>query len=237
MSTFGDLEPISRERVANTAIDRIKGLILSGAFGPHDRLPPERELAERLGVSRPTLREAMRALIAMNILESRHGDGTYVSSLDPRELAEPIDFLLRVDDKSLLTLFETRQVLEVGLARFAGLRAREEDIAEMRELMERYRAGIADYELCVQIDAAFHACVARAAGSPILESLLASVARLGVESRRRTGRSRAIRDATLADHGTIIAAIEARDAEGAAQAMHDHLRHIQTAIGGSEDDA
>jgi GntR family transcriptional repressor for pyruvate dehydrogenase complex len=230
MSSPRQLETISRNRVANVAIERIKSLILSGELGPHDRLPTERELAEQLGISRPTIREAIRALIAMNILESRHGAGTYVSSLDPRELAEPIDFLLRVDEDSFLSLFETRQVLETGLVRLAAVHATPEEIAELRRLMDSYRDTMDDPETCIHLDIEFHDCIAKAARNPILASLLSSVARLALESRRRTGRSAAVREATVIDHGTIIAAIEARDGDAAARAMHDHLQHAQSGL-------
>ena len=230
MSTPPQLEAIRRDPVANVAIERIKGLILTGALGPRDRLPTERELAEQLNISRPTIREAIRALTALNILESRQGDGTFVTSLDPRELAKPIDFLLRVDRDALTSLFETRQVLEVGLARLAALRASAEDVERLGKLRDEYRDAIKDPEACVQLDLAFHETVAESARNPIMASLLASVAALAVESRRRTGQSDAIRDATLADHGRIAAAIEGRDADAAAVAMLEHLRHVQSAL-------
>jgi DNA-binding FadR family transcriptional regulator len=230
VSTTPQFEAISRDRVANVAIERIKSLILSGDLRPRDRLPAERELAEQLGVSRPTIREAIRALIALNILESRHGDGTFVSSLDPRELAEPIDFLLRVDENSFTSLFETRQVLEAGLTRLAAQRATPEEIGELRGVMDEYRASMEDAETCIGVDIAFHECVAKAARNPIMASLLSSVARLALESRRRTAFARGVRDATVADYGMIIAAIEARDADAAANAMLNHLRHVQSGL-------
>lgn len=230
MSAPPQLEAIRRDPVANVAIDRIKGLILSGALGPRDRLPTERELAEQLNISRPTIREAIRALTALNILESRQGDGTYVTSLDPRELAKPIDFLLRVDQDSLAFLFETRQVLEVGLARLAALRALPEDIERLEKLRDEYRDAIDDPEACVQLDLSFHETVADSARNPIMASLLASVAALGVESRRRTVQSDAVREATVADHARIASAIERHEPEVAADAMREHLRHVQSAL-------
>src|SRR5438067_5760864 len=101
----------------------VKGMILRGELQAGQKLPPERELAAQLGVSRSSLREAIRALIALNILESRHGNGTFVTSLDPELLAEPIDFVLKVNESALDALFEARKVVEAGVAALAAERA------------------------------------------------------------------------------------------------------------------
>ena len=105
---------LKRTSVSLEAAEAIKALILSGELGSGDALPPERNLAVMLGISRPSVREALRVLTAMNVVEPRHGGGTYVTSLDPRLLARPINFLLQVEPRTFLHLFEVRQVLEVS---------------------------------------------------------------------------------------------------------------------------
>ena len=117
--SFSTLEKTS---IGLQAADAIKALIVSGELKPGDTLPPERKLAGMLGISRPTLREAIRVLSALNVVEPRHGGGTYVTSLDPRQLAQPINFLLQVDRMAFRHLLEVRQVLEVGAARLAAPR-------------------------------------------------------------------------------------------------------------------
>lgn len=230
MTSIVRLDPIDRHRVATVAIDRIKALILDGHLGPHDRLPTERDLAEQLGVSRPTVREAIRALISMRILVSRQGDGTFVSSLDPSELAEPIDFLLRVDDQSLASLFDTREVLETGLARLAASRATSEDVARIDRALAEFRLAGDDIDKYILADVEFHEAIAIAARSPIMSSMLSSISKLGIESRKRTAQSRTVREATVLDHEAIIFAISAHDVEGAAQAMMTHLSHARSAL-------
>src|SRR5436190_20889601 len=114
---------LRRDAVADQAIETIKEMIVRGDVRAGQRLPPERELAAQLGVSRPSLREAIRALIALNILDSRHGDGTFVSSLEPDLLIKPIDFVLQVNDGGMDALFEARRELEAGIAALAAERA------------------------------------------------------------------------------------------------------------------
>jgi GntR family transcriptional repressor for pyruvate dehydrogenase complex len=212
---------------AGEVIATIKGMILDGQLGPHQRLPSEKDLAERLGVSRPTIREAVRGLMSLNIVESRHGDGTYVTSLEPSLLAAPIDFLLRVDDQGLQALTEVRSVLESGAAEMAATKATAANIARFRELVEEYGASIGDVETCIRLDIAFHEEVARAADSPLLMSLLATVTALGRRSRERTAQSRQMRYFAHQDHEAIAAAIAAHDPEAARAAMHGHLTHVQ----------
>ncbi len=110
--------------VTDEAIEKIKAMIVSGELGPGDRLPPEKELAERLGLSRNSMREAVKALEVIRVLDVRRGDGTYVTSLEPHLLLEAISFVVDMhDDDSLLELFAVRRMLEsqaTGLAATHG---------------------------------------------------------------------------------------------------------------------
>lgn len=212
---------------AGEVISTIKAMILSGELRPHERLPSEKELAEVLGVSRPTVREAVRGLMTLNIIESRHGDGTYVTSLDPNLLAAPIDFLLQVDNQGFQALTEARIVLESGAAELAGSKATAENLTAMNALVDEYGASIDDVNRCIELDLAFHEEVARAADSPILSSLLSTVTALGLQSRSRTAQSRPMRETAHGDHQAIAAAIAARDPAAARVAMLKHLSHVQ----------
>src|SRR5581483_5265922 len=188
---------IKRTRVANEAMDVIKTMIINGELTPGHRLPAERDLAFQLGLSRPSLREAIRALIALNILESRHGEGTFVSSLEPELLAEPIDFLLSVSHESIFALFEARRALEAALVALAAERADEAELTGLEELVEHGAERIDDVEAFIQHDLEFHRQVSVAAHSPILASLLSSVSTLSMASRRRTAQSRRIREQAM----------------------------------------
>jgi GntR family transcriptional regulator, transcriptional repressor for pyruvate dehydrogenase complex len=204
-------------------------MIVEGRLQPHQRLPSEKDLAAALGVSRPTLREAVRGLMALRIVEARHGDGTYITSLAPELLAEPIDFLLRLDKDNLAILGETREVLESNIAQLAAARAKAEDIQALERTVAQYAQAIDDIDRCIELDQAFHAQVARAARSPILASLISTVSMLARKSRQSTARSETIRRQSDVDHRRILEAIQQGDGEAAAQAMRSHLHNVLAA--------
>jgi GntR family transcriptional regulator, transcriptional repressor for pyruvate dehydrogenase complex len=201
-------------------------MILDGELKPFDRLPGEKDLAAALGVSRPTAREAVQALVALNILDVRHGDGTYVTSLEPRLLAAPMDFLLSLDHGSQLVLTESRRVLESGIAGLAAGRAAASDIASLRDIADLYRASVGDIEECIALDQRFHDEVARIAANPILASMLSTLAMLTQRSRKHTARSLAVRKRSDIDHRDIVDAIAKRDSAAAAAAMSAHVSHV-----------
>jgi GntR family transcriptional repressor for pyruvate dehydrogenase complex len=223
-------ETIRRNAVAHEAIATIKAMIVRGDLRAGQRLPAERELAAQLGVSRPSLREAIRALITLNILESRHGEGTFVSSLEPDLLAEPIDFVMQVDDGGIAAVFEARHVLEAGIAALAAERATDLELAELEDYVSAGRAKLDDPEAFIEHDIEFHDRLRRAARSPVLSSMLGSISTLAVEMRRRTAQSQAVRARAHADHARMVKTLKARDPEAARLAMIAHLEHVRRAL-------
>jgi len=223
MST--EFEAIRRsDAVSSKAIDTIKKMIAQGDLGPGQRLPAERDLASRLGVSRPSLREAIRALVSLNILESRHGDGTFVSSLELELLAEPIDFVLQVNKDSLSALFEARQVLEAGTASLAAERATDLELAHLEVFVRQARGGIDSPEVFIEHDMDFHERVSKAAKSPILSSMLGSIRTLAYVGRKETAKDATLRARALTDHENVVKALKARNPQAAYDAMSAHLK-------------
>src|SRR5690349_23568660 len=157
-------------RVTEGAIDKIRERIVSGAWGPGDRLPRESELAAELGLSRNSLREAVRALSQLRVLEVRQGDGTYVSSLEPGLLLESTGFVshLLLGDTEI-ELYEVRRILEAAVAALAAGRIDADEKAELGEILERMAAA-RTVEQLVEADVAFHAVIAKAAGNAVLTS-------------------------------------------------------------------
>jgi GntR family transcriptional repressor for pyruvate dehydrogenase complex len=225
--SFSALEKTS---IGLQAADAIKALIVSGELQPGDTLPPERELATMLGISRPSLREAIRVLSALNVVEPRHGGGTYITSLDPRQLAQPINFLLQVDQMAFRHLLEVRQVLEVGAARLAAPRITAEQLDALAELTEQAERVTGRPAQFLQLDFEIHTAIIEATGNPIYISLYQSIADLSIEGRKRTSRDPAIRQRAHEGHLAIIAALRAHDSDAAALAMHSHLEVIQRAL-------
>src|SRR5580765_3031273 len=158
--------------VTDDAIERIRDFVASGEWGPGTRLPREADLAKQLGVSRNSLREAVRALSLTRVLEVRQGDGTYVSSLEPGELLEPTlsaTHLLR--GRTVLELFEVRRMLEPEAAALAAQRGDAEVMTALRKELERMVAAGDRPEDLVEADSAFHDVIAGAPGNGVLKAL------------------------------------------------------------------
>jgi GntR family transcriptional regulator, transcriptional repressor for pyruvate dehydrogenase complex len=210
--------------VTDGAIDKIRELIVSGSWGPGDRLPKESELAAQLGLSRNSLREAVRALSQLRVLEVRQGDGTYVSSLEPDLLLESTGFIshLLLGDTAV-ELYEVRRILEASAAALAAARIDDEGKAELRRRLESM--GEADsVEDLVEADVAFHAVIARATGNAVLTSLLASLSTRTMRVRLWRGRrvDNAL-DVTRDEHRRIYEAIVSGDPELARAAATAHI--------------
>ncbi len=172
-----------RTRTAE-AIQRIKKMIRSGRLSAGDRLPPEREMAAQLGLSRNALREAVRALALLNILEARQGNGTYVTSLDPDRLMEPLDFILSVGDATRLHLGEVRGFLEAGAAYLAAKGISDSEILEIEKCLRALKAQMDDSQAFADTDAKFHALVLQGSRNPLLTRLVKSI-QVGPEARDR----------------------------------------------------
>lgn len=197
---------------------------MSGAWGPGDRLPRESELAAELGLSRNSLREAVRALSQLRILEVRQGDGTYVSSLEPGLLLESTGFVshLLLGDTEL-ELYEVRRILEAAVAALAAGRIDAEEKKELGEILDRMSAA-RTVEQLVEADVAFHAVIAKAAGNAVLTSLLASLATRTMRARLWHGREAdGALDETRMEHRRIYEAIIAGDPELARAAATAHI--------------
>jgi len=217
-----------------SAISKLRELIATGELAPGDRLPPEPELAALVGVSRNTLREAVRALIHAKVLDVRRGDGTYVTSLEPHLLLSGLSFVVDLmQDRTVLELSEVRRILEPAAIALAANRIDDKTMDAVRESFARMRQAETTEELVAE-DMEFHRLVIRAAGNATLESLLEALV-----TRTTKGRVwRAISGGgtkawTLAQHQVIVDALAARDAELAraastllVAASDNWLRHL-----------
>jgi GntR family transcriptional regulator, transcriptional repressor for pyruvate dehydrogenase complex len=225
-----EFQPLARHTYVAEAIRTIKDMILDGRLAPGQRLPPERSLSAALGVSRPTVREAIRSLQAMNILESRHGAGTFVASLSVEELLRPLQFVLALAEGGLDHLFEVRLLLEPGAAALAAERASEEQIAGLCDCATRAEAeAIEDADAMLRLDTELHERIVEASGNPLLQHLWAATSALGAESRSFTVRIPGVRPQTITEHHAIVDAIAAHDAERAHAAMAAHITRIRDA--------
>ncbi len=211
-------------RATDQAIAKLKELISSGQFGAGARLPTERELTQRFGISRSSLREAVRALALVGVLESRVGDGTYVTTLEPDLLMTGIGFVSDLaHGDSLLEIHQVRRILEPEATRLATPRLSEDDFERLEgclRLME-----IADgVPAFIEADTLFHRFILEACGNATLASLIQNLSSGTLRARLwQSLVAQGAVEATLASHWSIFNALIARDADMAAAADMMHL--------------
>ncbi|GLW18424.1 GntR family transcriptional regulator [Streptomyces sp. NBRC 13847] len=214
--------------VTDEAIEKIKGMIVSGALRPGDRLPKESELAAELGLSRNSLREAVRALSLIRILDVRQGDGTYVTSLDPTLLLEAMSFVVDFHrDDTVLEFLAVRRILEPAATAMAAGRIREEELDALEARLNALGASPSVEDL-VAGDLEFHRGIVAATGNSVLCSLLEGLS--GPTIRARVWRGLAQKDAvarTLAEHRAILGALRDRDAEAARAWATVHIAGVE----------
>lgn len=228
---------IERTILSQEIAKRILNFIHDGHIQPSEKLPPERELATLLGVSRPSVREALRALQLMNIIEVRPGDGTYVSSLEPEKLAQPLEQILRLlQDVTYIEVLETRRILESAIAELAAERISDEYLEKLDACLEESEAVVDDPRAFAEADVALHSLIVQSTGNPLLMSLYGSIAHLGIATRERTAYIEGVRERTLDYHKKIVQALHAGDQEQSREAMHAHLMHVEEALLGNFDE-
>ena len=216
------IELAPREPLGSEVARRLLDHLLSGAVPPGGRIPSERRLAESLGVNRPAVREAIRALGFLGLLEVRQGSGTYFRGPDQELLFRLFEWTLLFGDGKARDLLETRADLEVVASGRAAERRGEEDVVALAELLERMR--VSDQAGFPDADLAFHARIAAMAGNVVLEEMLASIRAVIRGWVERNIAAAGTTRIAYRDHVPIYRAIAAGDPEAARTAMAAHMR-------------
>ena len=225
-------EPIRPKKISEEIVEQIKTLISRGELKPGDRVPSERELASMLGVSRPSVREAIMVLDAMGFLEARQGGGTFVRTLTDKSIADPLARLVEKKDPAMLrALAEVRMGLESWSAYLAAQRAEESEIEEMRRLYAVMEKQAARGGWDSEVDAEFHYVITSASHNSLQMHVLDSIHSLFhttiqvalMEFYRQEGHVEKL----LTQHREIMEAIADHDPERARQKMMIHLAMVE----------
>jgi GntR family transcriptional repressor for pyruvate dehydrogenase complex len=224
------LTTVKKTRVFEDVARQIQHLIVEGTLNPGDLLPPERQLAERLGVSRNSVRDAIRALEVVGLIVPRQGEGNVVADVSPEVLVSPIATLLFRKRKLVAELLEFRKMFEPAVAARAADRATAVEIEHLREILERQRRKSRDGESTVQEDAEFHYALAIAAGNSVVRALLDVVMELLRETRARSLQVEGRLERSLEGHQRVLDAIEAHDAGAAERAVRQHIEEIEAIV-------
>ncbi len=215
-----------RTKVYEEVAAQIQRQIAEGVLRPGDRLPAERELAEAFGVSRSSVRDAIRVLELAGLVVPRQGEGTVVRELTMESLVSPLASVLVTRKDLLADLLEARRLIEPGVAQRAALHATDDDLQAMQGILERQQEEIAAGRLAIEEDTAFHYRLATTARNQVILKVIDVLMDLLQEERARSLQVRGRPRRSLDGHRRILDAVRRRDPEAAALAMEQHLKEI-----------
>jgi GntR family transcriptional repressor for pyruvate dehydrogenase complex len=220
-------QPIRPKKVSSQIAEQIRASILAGEFAPGDRLPPERELAELFGVSRPSVREAINMLASSGLVMSYQGGGTVVQSLVDTAASNPLSELIKGEQERALDVIEVRKGMESWTAYYAAQRALPEDLRKLEKIAAEMEQNLDGMKPSQDIDAHFHIVIAQATHNIVWLHLMQSIFDAMKEFQRGVWRAVYLTEEDhrqlYAHHRAIYEAIRDRDAEGARDAMLRHL--------------
>lgn len=223
------MRPVHRNSLSDEIVDQITGLISRGLLKPGDRLPSEKDLCLRFGVGRTTIREALRSLAVMGILDGRVGEGTFVSVDSRKYLEKALQWGLLIDRKSVNDLIETRLMLESQTAYAAASRATDADLDEIADALAGMERSLDRPEEYLEHDLRFHLAIARATQNPILFNLLTMTRGylqtwIGESLAKPSPRKMRVRaESSVWEHEKVLQALRKRKPDEARQAMTEHI--------------
>src|SRR5437763_5938776 len=228
------IAPIKSTRIYQEIVRQVKAMIAEGRLKSGDQLPPERDLAEKFVVSRTSVREALRALESLGLIEIRPGEGTFVRDVSVERLIEPLALVMLSQREAIGELFEARRLLEPSIAAFAARRATPHDIEEMARILEEQAKEVAAGRTGLAQDAEFHSAIASAAHNRAISRLVHGIMDLLTQSREESLSTPGRPTRSHESHRQILAAISARDEAAAREAMLEHLRSVEALVVGPD---
>jgi len=216
-------------KMSNTEIivqDLIQ-LISEKKLVPGDKLPSERALCEMVGVSRPMLREALKALQVMKIITIRQGAGAYVCNLKPENIIEHLNIVFHLDSSLYRDLYEARRILEGSVAGIAAINITDEELQGIEQTIQHSREALDDPESFFKLDLKLHEMILQASRNRIMPVFTQSIDKLSLMMREKTNAHRHIREQSMEDHERILYALKIKDGDAARRAMENHISHVE----------
>jgi len=221
---------VRKTRVSQDIIEQVRDLFTSGRLKPGDRLPSERELSQALSVSRSSVREAVRAMESLGLIEARAGEGTFVASPSGSRESDPLIASLHQDWSTQHKLFEVRRVIEPDLAALAARRATVDQIERLRAILNDQEAEIARGGTGMKQDSLFHYLLAEATGNEVLVRIMDSLMDLLLKTREESLQQDRRPARSLKQHRAMRRAIEARNPRAAERLMYQHIAEIEELV-------
>ena len=217
---------LARTSISEQVSNRILAMIKSGNLKAGDRLPTEQQMFLAFGISRPPLREALKALTLMGILESRQGGRYMVTDLSPTRLVTPFNVLLSVSDDDLQVQFEARAVVELELVRFCVERANDEQRARIVSLANDGHTFYKDPVGFRLLDAEYHQSINEGGNNTILSTISEGLYNVAIDARRIASATPGVIEISTGQHCRVAEAIAANNGAEAVQAYREHLEHV-----------
>ncbi|HYL12927.1 MAG TPA: FadR/GntR family transcriptional regulator [Terriglobales bacterium] len=224
-----DLGPIRKRKIYEQVARQIRDRVLN-KLNPGDKLPPERELAERLGVSRSSVRDAIRSLELVGAVEPRSGAGTVVREMSADWIMSPVANVLVRKPQLLGDLLDFRKILEPPLAALAAKHASRKEIHEMEAILRRQEEKVRRGEVAIEEDSQFHYAIARASENTVVLKVLDALMDLLLEVRERSLQVEGRPQKSSAGHWRILRAIQRHDATAAHKAMRRHIEDVEEIV-------
>ncbi|ALX49619.1 FadR/GntR family transcriptional regulator [Lentibacillus amyloliquefaciens] len=225
-----EVKPIKIRKTYEEISDSLINMLKSGELSPGDKLASVEQLAKSYNVSRSAVREALSGLRAIGLVETRQGEGTYITEFDASQFSLPVSTALLLKREDIKELSEVRKILEVGSAGQAAINHREEDLIPMKEALQKMYDAKGKGELGEKADLEFHFAIVNATHNKMLINLMSSVSDIVVESMRETRRlvlySSEKRASLFEEHQRIFEAITSRNFGDAQNAMSEHLINV-----------
>lgn len=221
--------PIKNAKIYEQVIEQIKEMIRNGTLKKGDKLPSERELTVELGVSRSSIREALRSLEIIGLLESRQGEGNFIRNSFDEALIEPLSIMFMLNESSPLQIFELRQLLEIEIAKLAATKIKKEQITDLTKMIKDMRKT-QDEEEKVKLDKQFHYLIANASGNNLIINILFAISCIMdrfIKEARRTILLDEKEEIIHIQHSDILTALESGDENMASKAMKEHMDLIK----------
>ncbi len=221
---------VKRTKISEEIANQIKRLITDGKLKPGDRLPPERELIKQLGVSRPSLREALNSLVTIGLLEVRQAKRTFVKSVTSKLIEDPISLLIKADEQKVFDLIEVRKAIETWAAYHAAQKASQEDIEKLDALLKEMKKAFEEGRSWEKEDADFHLAIAQSTHNTIQVHIMSSIYDLLRQSMAKIFIKREQVKKLIDHHHQIFLAIKNRAPEKARQKTLDHLNYVESEL-------
>jgi GntR family transcriptional repressor for pyruvate dehydrogenase complex len=232
--SWPSVEPVKSTRIYAEIVRQIRGLIADGQLKSGDRLPPERDLAERFRVSRTSVREALRALESTGLIEIRAGEGAFVRSISVESLVEPLALVILSQREAIADLYEARRLLEPPIAALAARRASPDEVQELTRILDEQAKEVEAGRTGLAQDAAFHTAIAHSAHNRAISRIVTTLMDLLTQTREESLQTPGRPERSHQDHRRVLAAIRARDEAAAQHAMLDHLVGVERLVIGRE---